>query len=917
MLSSAQLSTFFFAHALQAQKKFTELSNEIEELRVEFNDLETQSEQAKGKAQEAWNRGAQFEHIVESLKFGRQKRDWLEKQLNEIARDLKERPESDEWLQGEFDQYEQRVEMHEEHKQQQTECYERLRRLIEQSRDQLQIKHSEAGKYEQQKANYEQELENRKLLVKQSAKSFNIRGFETDLDPTKIDGFMQRISKMHEDQTATIERARQEYERESQELQDMLNRLGERRSSLQEARNSAKGQVAANDRKIVSLQSELGSIEIDEGSKALLDSDIKEVEARLFRAKDDFKGASWDRKIQEANARMRSIEDEKEGTNRDLIERTKQSEEFARLDHLKKELADRERGLATLNSAHNDRLKTLIGRSWRLDSLETEFQTVLEQRSQVLKDSKRQQEAMSRELEQIEFRLASSKSDHNNSQKELELCTRAITDATEHAPENYLKDLEEAQSDRDNLKADVDDYAITRKLYRKSIKTAQGKGKCELCSRHFDGNTQRSEFIGRMEKKIEENTLKEYESQLEQAEQDLQKIRAAGSSHSIWSRLSSVELPRLSSNIKSLESSRNTLIRQMEEQDKQVVDHEESRRDVEALAKPVSSIVKFAMDIKGFAAQIKDLTAKYEESGLPSTTIEDINGKLEALNGASREIRASLSKMTTEKERAQAQINSYDLKLRELKNDLNVANHQLEKKNIVQVQIEELRSANRESRKSIERLDGQMQDLAPQVSEFELKLKDVRQRNSQKENELQQEATRLLDSVHRLRLADQNVQAYLDSGSSSRLARCGREIESMRREIEEKENEQKQIVLEINRINDELRNHKETKRMIGENIKFRQNQRALDAVKKEVADLSAQNAEADLEHHKKQHEHWQNEYNVHSTQKTSKLATMKAKDDQLQQLLRDWETDYKDAARKYKEAHIKVEVSNQTSDLRS
>jgi DNA repair protein RAD50 len=36
---------------------------------------------------------------------------------------------------------------------------------------------------------------------------------------------------------------------------------------------------------------------------------------------------------------------------------------------------------------------------------------------------------------------------------------------------------------------------------------------------------------------------------------------------------------------------------------------------------------------------------------------------------------------------------------------------------------------------------------------------------------------------------------------------------------------------------------------------------------------------------------------------------MKSKDDQLMQLLNDWNTDYKDAALKYKEAHIKVEVS--------
>lgn len=39
------------------------------------------------------------------------------------------------------------------------------------------------------------------------------------------------------------------------------------------------------------------------------------------------------------------------------------------------------------------------------------------------------------------------------------------------------------------------------------------------------------------------------------------------------------------------------------------------------------------------------------------------------------------------------------------------------------------------------------------------------------------------------------------------------------------------------------------------------------------------------------------------------LGTMRAKDDELQRLLTEWETDYKDAARKYREAHIKVETT--------
>ncbi|KAL9037357.1 MAG: hypothetical protein Q9214_005740, partial [Letrouitia sp. 1 TL-2023] len=212
----------------RAQKRSSELSDGIEELRVEQAELEKKAKEAKEKAQEAWTRGATFEHAVESLKFNKQKKEWLEKQLNDIARDLKQRPESDEWLQDELDQYEQRVAVHEEHKQQKSERYSQLQRSIEHVRDQLQSKHAEAGKYEQQKASYEQEIQRRKLLAKESARRHNIRGFETDLDNSQIDELMQRISNLLKDQNANVEQVRQEFEKELQQAQDVLNKLGER-----------------------------------------------------------------------------------------------------------------------------------------------------------------------------------------------------------------------------------------------------------------------------------------------------------------------------------------------------------------------------------------------------------------------------------------------------------------------------------------------------------------------------------------------------------------------------------------------------------------------------------------------------------------------------------------------------------------
>jgi DNA repair protein RAD50 len=80
-------------------------------------------------------------------------------------------------------------------------------------------------------------------------------------------------------------------------------------------------------------------------------------------------------------------------------------------------------------------------------------------------------------------------------------------------------------------------------------------------------------------------------------------------------------------------------------------------------------------------------------------------------------------------------------------------------------------------------------------------------------------------------------------------------------------------------------------------------------VLEEVEQLESQNADVDRSRFKQESERWTREHNALAAKQASKMGEMKSKDDQLMQLLRDWDTDYKDAASKYKESHIKVETT--------
>ena len=112
-----------------------------------------------------------------------------------------------------------------------------------------------------------------------------------------------------------------------------------------------------------------------------------------------------------------------------------------------------------------------------------------------------------------------------------------------------------------------------------------------------------------------------------------------------------------------------------------------------------------------------------------------------------------------------------------------------------------------------------------------------------------------------------------------------------------------------NKIQKELTNHDANKRTIADNLKYRRSLRELQDVKTEIAQLSAQNAEADQNHWKEESRYWEGQHDKFKTERTKKLGSSKAKDGELERLMREWEIDYKDAAHNYKLAHIEVEVS--------
>ncbi|PYH42075.1 MRX complex DNA-binding subunit [Aspergillus saccharolyticus JOP 1030-1] len=897
----------------RVEKRSIKLQDEIEALRAETHQLSQEMRRVAELADRAWKESESYSQVLGALEGKRIEAKSIQTTLDNLKRHLVELDDSDEWLESNLEQFETKQLQYQQQEESQKENYMEIKEQIENARHKLGLKQAEYGKFENDKANFERQVERRQRMTKEIARSHSIRGFDNVVDQADVDEFMRRVRKILKEQNQVLERVKREAQSELREAQDSLNQIGQRKSALQESKIAAKRQIAFNDRDAATYQAKLNEINVDEGVQAALETNIEDTVSRLDQAKERSRTASWDKEIQNVNSEIRKFEDESSRLNAELIEATKKAGDLARLDHLKKELREQERGLGTMKSAHGDRLSKYIKSNWSTDSLEQDFQRVLEEESGHVSKAERERDGVSRELEQVEFKMKEAKKALNQRQKELKESIHEIREAIGDEPEEYLEIVKERQIQLDLARKDAEQYAGIGSYMKDCLGTAKQSKVCRLCQRGFEAERQLQAFINKLEGLVKKAQRNLEDEDIKHLEEDLNAAREASTAYNTWARLKETEIPSLEKEEEQYVLQQDKLLSQLEEHDKIVSERTEKKKDVEALSKTVNTIVKYASDIKSIRSQIEELSSKQEDN-TGSRTLEDIQEEIAGIGERSRALKKTLSKLTHEKEQTLAEINNLELQLRDAKSSLDNAKFQLEKKADLVTRLGEYKNLNNEQRAAIAKADKDIESLTPELLKVQAQYDDISQRAEARERELQQEISQLYDSIHQLEVASEEIDAYNERGGPTQLERSERELQTIENEINELESEQATITREINRISAQLKDSENTKRQYADNLTYRQATRALDKVNAEIEQLAAQNAEVDRSRFKEESERRTREHNALAAKQASKMGEMKSKDDQLMQLIADYDTDYKDAAGKYKEAHIKVETTRAAVD---
>ncbi|KAK5170919.1 DNA repair protein rad50 [Saxophila tyrrhenica] len=893
----------------EKQKQMSKLDDEITSLRAQSDEKSALIEEAASNAEAAWKQGQEANLIVGDLRGKRIERDTKQESVQNLRKNLNEMSESDADLQRMLDQYEQDVQDYERRLEGEKRKWHDLNQEVQATRGQISAKERECGSYEAQKDTQERQKQNRETLVKETARAHSIRGFDLDIDDKQVQNLMDRISKMAKDQNAAFERARRETSEELQRAQKALSEINEQKSALNQRKENSRQIIAGYDKKTAGLRSNANSINVDEGAIATMKSNEADIEAKIKSARDEVSNADWKSSIESLEEQLRKLDDRKEKLDAELVDATRQAGDSAQLDFVRKELKARQESLATMKGAHGDKISKMIGETWTPGTVESDFEQLVKQKAANVTDAERQREGTNREMSQINYKLNNCTTELKAKRKELKATEAAIRNAVDCEPAEYPEEVEKMEKSRDFVKADADSYSKVLEYFDSCVKLAKDHNGCKTCSRAFANSKELDKMLKTMEtqrKKFEVSD--DLQQDLASVEKDLQAARAVSSDFDTWERLKHKEIPALEKEEQQLSTKRERLIEQLEEQDGIVSEREAAKRDVEGMSKTVQTIAKYSNEIAAYESQTEELVAKQKSAGR-SRGLEIIQEDSKKANEESRAVKTHLSKTTGDRDRSEKNINSMELEFRDLKSKRSTAEYQLKDKQKLDQQIEEYRALGVEQREAIKSIDQELQGLGPQLSQAQAKHDDISRRGADKDRELQAEYNKLNNSVNQLTSADKEIQAYIDRGGDRNLEHAKRDVENFKKELSRLEAEQSEVVKRIKGLDEQLRNHSETKRGIEDNQRFRHDLRALKDVSAEIEELEKHNAEEDKAMYDREGSKWQMKRYQLSAEHASLVGSLKSKDQQLDELIKEFETDYDGAGRKYKEAHIKSETT--------
>jgi len=428
-----------------------------------------------------------------------------------------------------------------------------------------------------------------------------------------------------------------------------------------------------------------------------------------------------------------------------------------------------------------------------------------------------------------------------------------------------------------------------------------------LCSRSFVDETEKSRLVKKIKEALAGIDKEDWKAELAELETILGSLRAVRPQSELYHKLI-LDKPGQEKELQGLLEKDESIVRQLEQQDEVVREKQDDLQDTQAMAKTVQSVSQLSKDIAEAEIQIERIMTQ-QQSGGSVRSAEEIHESQHDCGVKMRACKDKISRLSSEKQRMRDLVSTLELERSEFRNKISNAVRQLERKQDLQNQIQSLKEDANAQREAIQRADRDLEAIEPEIAKARTIREDTLQKGRAKEKKVAEERDGLAGTVAELKMASNDIEDYLSRGGPSALTSNERAIQALKQNILRLEKDITDLVSRIDKVKVEMANSTGNKKNIIDNLSYRESVKEISTLQEEIEELESRNAEEDYDRLHLEAKSEESKRDMLTAERASMMGSMKTKDEELARLLVEWETDYQDAARKYRETHIKVETT--------
>ncbi|TFK52414.1 hypothetical protein OE88DRAFT_1401845 [Heliocybe sulcata] len=343
---------------------------------------------------------------------------------------------------------------------------------------------SQQGSLEAEKRAQEQRLTEREQLIRDLSTKYQIKGYDySPLEKEKASEFASRINELLRREAIEAEKIQEEVNAKSKEYQERSRQLHADLERLKQMKSSLRSQITTLQTNIASNESQLDASQTINAELRSLATDMDDKKARLDKVKAEIKSNSYDERIAEKTAKVRSMEEQKDALNQELRSLSLQADMRARLDIKRAEHKSKTTEARNILDAHNAKFRALTGVDANAGNMEHAIERVSTEKDREITDLENQSNTANRDLHQAQSTLSASKVQVKTKQDEIRSLHERIQKGLDGEFTSVAAGLVEAPVQLNTLKEDFGSMSATSKVWEMFLRTGRTRKVCKGCNR--------------------------------------------------------------------------------------------------------------------------------------------------------------------------------------------------------------------------------------------------------------------------------------------------------------------------------------------------------------------------------------------------------------------------------------------------